>query len=86
MQKNILDQINDFLIKHWDPIGIGHDPNAYDEYRLYVKDIYYIIKNSNSYENLFVYLRKIENENMGLEIDEKKTKIVAQTLFNNYKT
>lgn len=85
MKKVILNKINEFLLQHWDPIGIGSDPSAYDEYELYVKDIYLIIFNSQSYQELFDYLRRVETENIGLEGDIHKTKEIAQTLYNTFK-
>lgn len=63
-------QIYSILINEWDPIGIKNEPEAQDEYLIYLQDIKTILsKKSDS--DLIEYLIYIEAERMGMEADKK---------------
>ena len=85
MNKKILDDINTFLLEHWDPIGICGETGAHNEYFLYVENTFIIITKTNNYKALYSYLREVETQNMGLEGDQNITKAAAKNLFEKFK-
>ena len=85
MKNKINQEINELLLKKWDPIGIGSTVGAEDEYIQYVGSIYKIIERSSSYAELFAYLWEIETHYMGLTGNKGKTEKFAKTLFNHIK-
>lgn len=85
MNNMAINKINEFLLKKWDPIGIGKTPGFEDEYFHYADEIYNIISRSNSYKELFEYLWWLETEHMLLDGNRTKTEKFAQILFNEVK-
>lgn len=58
-------EIEKILKKDWDPIGVGHDPNAADEYRRYVYELLTLLSRNPSKDELLNYLTDAEKY-MGL--------------------
>ncbi len=85
MSNHVLNQINKPLLKDWDPIGIKNTVEAEDEYHQYADDVYKIIQNSDSYNDLFDYLWVIETEYMDLKGDRTNTEKFAKILFREVK-
>lgn len=74
------DIIKTELLQTWDPIGFKDIPEAKDEYDLYVGDIYNLLHENISEEDLFEYLWNLETERMGLLGDKNKTHSFAHRL------
>ena len=72
--------IRDILLKEWDPIGVKDVPETQDEYNSYIPGVCKLLINRESSENIFLYLWKIETENMGLAGNQKHTKSIAKKL------
>lgn len=85
MENFYINEINNILLTEWDPIGIRHIDGAHDEYLQYANEIYEIIQRSNSDNELFDYLWKLETHHMGLKGNRTKTKKMAQTIFSKIK-
>jgi hypothetical protein len=54
------------LLTDWDPIGIGDDPNAQDEYDSYIGTIYKMLITRAPRNQFIDYLWWVETEHMGL--------------------
>lgn len=74
-------QIRELVRTKWDPIGVGQTPGAEDEYDAYVPEIYSLLLNRASSEELFSYLWQLETEHMGLPGNEIATKKFVRTLM-----
>jgi len=59
-------QVQGILREHWDPIGVGKVPEAYDEYDSYAPQIAELLRWVVSEEALMAHLLNIETETMGL--------------------
>ncbi len=60
-------EIRSVLINDWDPIGIGDNPNLGDEYDGYIGSIMKILMQRLPNEEIVVFLKKIENTEMGID-------------------
>ena len=59
--------IRSILINDWDPAGIGDNPGLSDEYDVYIGSIINILKYKPSVETIVVFLKKIEETEMGID-------------------
>ena len=50
----------------WDPIGVSDEPNAADEYDMYIGDVFELLRRSAKDDEIAEYLRWVETERMGL--------------------
>jgi hypothetical protein len=76
-----IEQINEILILHWDPIGISEIPECKNEYIDYAVHIWKKVQN-DSHFNIFLYLRSVEAEQMNLkDMDFKHANIAASKIF-----
>ncbi len=62
--------IHDVLIKEWDPIGVGDEPNAQDEYDDYIPVIYRLLSERRIDAEVARHLDLIETESIGLSYNE----------------
>ena len=63
----IISEIRSVLIKDWDPIGIGDNPNLSDEYDDYIGPIIKILMQKLPSESIVSFLKRIEYTEMGIE-------------------
>ena len=68
------------VIDEWDPIGIGNDPYAQDEYDSYIYMLLGLVFRKASEEQIFDYLWDLETQHMGLNGDEATTRRFAKRL------
>ena len=73
--------IHDALIKEWDPIGVGGEPEAQDEYDGYVPAVYRLLISRASEDEIFDYLWQLETEHMGLCGNRQRTRAFAARLL-----
>lgn len=85
MEELVVEKINSFLLKKWDPIGVNNMIGAEDEYLQYAEEVYQIIRSSDSYEKLFNYLWEVETGHMGLRGNRNHTAEFAKWVFNEVK-
>jgi hypothetical protein len=79
------DEILQYL---WDPIGVGHFPEARDEYSSYVPQVVRLLLEEKNHPELVRYLHEIEAVHMGLSQTEASlahTQKIAETLVAHYR-
>ena len=59
-------QMRKVLLEDWDPIGIGKEPNAQDEYDMYLGSLYMLLLEKASEDAIAARLLWIETERMGV--------------------
>jgi len=64
--------IADTLRRNWDPIGVGNEPGAQDEYDAYVAGVYRLIVAGVSARQLADHLAQIETEQLGFQDTDPK--------------
>jgi len=72
--------VKDVLLREWDPIGIGREDAARDEYDTYVAKICAFIAERRPVEEMIEYLLWVETEQMGLKADVERAQTVAGRL------
>ncbi|WP_458409103.1 hypothetical protein [Bacteroides congonensis] len=72
INNEVIAEIRAVLIKDWDPLGIGTNLNLGDEYDGYIGSIIHILMYTPSLESIISLLKKIENEDMGIENTDTK--------------
>jgi hypothetical protein len=68
------------FIESWDPIGIGKDVEAQDEYDAYLGTMYALLARDAPAEEIVAYLNWIETDRMGLNSDVRRLAAVAEEL------
>ena len=58
--------VSNWLLQHWDPIGVSSYPEAHDEYNGYVPTIVRFLDNGADPNRIADYLLYVEAERMGL--------------------
>jgi hypothetical protein len=76
-------QIRDLLMAEWDPIGVVHEPEARDEYDVYVGLIADRLRKGGSVDEVAVVLDDAERR-MGMEPRVEETRRVAGLLHDWY--
>jgi hypothetical protein len=69
----------------WDPIGVAGVPEARDEYDSYLMHAFSLLTNNPKAGEIQNYLIKIEEENMGLSVNDRsrnRAKEVEEILTN----
>ena len=69
----------------WDPIGVAGVPEARDEYDSYLPHVFTLLINTPKTGEIQKYLIKIEEENMGLSVNDhsrNRAKEVEEILTN----
>ena len=54
------------LMSEWDPIGVGDEPMAADEYDSYIGDVLQLLERKASAKAIYDYLQQVETQRMGL--------------------
>lgn len=72
------------LTKDWDPIGVGNEPKAADEYDDYVPSVAAMVRARQSADAVAEYLLTIERRQMGLAGDAALARSVAATLLRSF--
>jgi hypothetical protein len=75
------DAIREILLKEWDPIGVGLEPEAQDEYDAYVGQIHGLICRREPTRKIFEFLWRVETELVGLCGNRSRTAVTAERLF-----
>ncbi len=58
--EELFKKIHEILIRDWDPIGVSDQPNAHDEYDVYIPGIIKIILKNKSIDQVVNHLASIE--------------------------
>lgn len=73
--------IDELLIEEWDPIGVSDVPEARDEYRSYLPQVFSKAISGESAAQIAEYLRRIETEQMGLSGYRTNTLEIAKKVL-----
>jgi hypothetical protein len=73
--------IRRILLADWDPIGVGGESAAHDEYDSYAQHLHSMAANGASASELEAYLVRTELELMGLAPDHRRARRVAALLL-----
>ncbi|MEM8737526.1 MAG: hypothetical protein AAGG38_03475 [Planctomycetota bacterium] len=68
------------LINEWDPIGVGDEPLAHDEYDSYIPVIYRLITEGADEDKIARHLKKLETISMGVRSSGDHNRTIAQRL------
>ncbi len=81
----MLEVINRVLLEEWDPIGVGDDPDAQDEYTHEASHVYALLVSGASADAIANYLWRENQELHSMYIGEVRVKAIAlklHKLFN----
>lgn len=73
--------LGDALLRVWDPIGVADVPAARDEYDSYVPQVFRLLADGASQDDVFNHLRQLETEHMGLRDNCERTRGAAEALI-----
>jgi hypothetical protein len=65
--RSIYAQIRRVLLDVWDPTGIRDEPNAQNEYDMYIGDIFELLKRNASTDEIAKYLHWVAHDRMGFD-------------------
>ncbi|MBL0730733.1 hypothetical protein [Piscinibacter sp. HJYY11] len=65
----------------WDPIGVANAPMARDEYHGYLPQVFRLLKEEASAEEIATYLESIATERMGFNANPQQAREVAKLLL-----
>ena len=77
--------IHDILSQAWDPIGVGDEPLAHNEYDSYIPTIYRFISDGCDLYKLTSHLQSLASKSMGLRgltVTREYNEIIAAHLIN----
>ena len=72
--------IHDVLTAEWDPVGVGDESAARDEYDSYIPVIYRLLKENAADEKIARHLEQIETEWIGVGTNHEKRLYIARRL------
>ena len=72
-----LERIKELLRSEWDPIGVGHIPEAIDEYDSYAFHVWSRLKAGGTAEEVAAYLTWAVGDHIGLEPDPQRERKIA---------
>ncbi len=79
--KKYKSKIQEILIQRWDPIGIGDDDAAQDEYDSYIEPLCQLLLSQQSKQEIFEFLWFIETTHMGLKGNYHHTQAIVELLW-----
>jgi hypothetical protein len=78
----LLEAVREVLLREWDPIGVAHNPDCFDEYDRYARTICRYLKEGIDEFWLAAYLSQVQAVGMGLSrADEERDTRVARRLL-----
>ncbi|PVE20319.1 hypothetical protein DC522_33030 [Microvirga sp. KLBC 81] len=80
MKEQMLNLVRDILRYDWNPIGVDDEIALRDEYERYVGEIYRMISDGGTIDELAQYLNDIVTREMGLIPDMELNERVAKKL------
>jgi hypothetical protein len=74
--------VDEIIFYHWDPVGVSDSPEARDEYRTYLPQIFLLLRNGATQDAICGLLARFQTDNMGMPLDEQKNAYVASMLIS----
>ena len=65
-QMELYRRVDEILTYLWDPIGLAGNPHTRDEYRSYLPQVFRLLQDSASEDDMTDYLYMLETSDMGL--------------------
>lgn len=81
-QDDLSKGVRALLLREWDPVGVGSEKKAADEYDTYVPQISGMILRGDTAATLARYLLQVERVQMGLPGNEGRARSVAAALIS----
>ena len=79
---NLHKLIHHILLYEWDPIGVKNIDSAHDEYDPYISQVYKMIIEKKTEQEIFDYLLWVERDYMGLTPDIESIKNVSKRIHS----
>ena len=80
--ERLLMEVQEVLLREWDPIGVAHYPECFDEYDRYARTICRDLMEGTDAFRLTAYLSQVQTVGMGLsQTDEQRDRLIAQRLL-----
>lgn len=76
-------EVRNILLRDWDPIGVGDNPNLVNEYDSYLMEIVELIKSGCDFTQLHEHLLSIEKE-LGIRLPDAQRSKAVENLLNLY--
>ena len=76
--------VREILLHEWDPIGIGDEPEAQDEYDNYIPGVIGLLFRRADQATVARHLQHIEIVQFGLDARPKQNAVVAEKLVTTY--
>lgn len=74
-------RIDEILWKDWDPIGVCGASGARDEYRSYLAQVFRLVLDGTSQDQIAEYLFSLETDAMGLSGDKPRCTQIADLML-----
>jgi len=74
--------IHEMLMREWNPIGVGDEPRAQNEYDSYIPSIYRLISEGADAATIAKHLERIATVDMGCQPDPRRSLAVAHRLLD----
>jgi hypothetical protein len=81
-EKELYQRTDEVMHYVWDPIGVNGIPQARDEYDSYLPQVFSMLIERKSEDEIAAYLTGIESKRMGLAPRPEKASQVASILIN----
>lgn len=82
LYRNAHEAAHDILTHEWDPIGVGDEPMAQDEYNAYIGGVLSMLRSGKNDKAIAKHLLQIETEDMGLNYvkgaEERNLRVVRR--------
>ena len=78
--RRVRGEIRRALVELWDPIGIKDEPNAQDEYDLYIGDVLELLNSDATEEQIASHLWKIIEESINVHPQKGATERTVKAL------
>jgi len=79
---DLYENVHHCLLHDWDPIGVRHYPEAYDEYESYVRGVCKLLLGGADESKLRRHLAHIETVDMGLSATSSNLDAVVRKLLH----
>ena len=79
-EKELYQRTDEVMHYVWDPIGVAGIPQARDEYNSYLPQVFSMLMERKSENEIAAYLTRIEDDRMGLTPGPEKAAQVASVL------
>ncbi|RHX77444.1 hypothetical protein [Leptospira yasudae] len=84
-EESLFIKLRSVLLKDWDPILVGENPNLSDEYDEYIEQIIDLL-NQGKRENAIFEFLKYQETQLGLYVPSEQREIAVNKIIKEFKT